>query len=337
MIFRHHPIFGLWHVPNLRAYVPHERGYYVVRTNRDGMRSSRDYAYGDWGGACRILLFGDSFTDGEGVSNDERFSDLLERELPGVEVLNFGLDGSGLDQQVLIYEEMLDRFGGDLVLFCPLVENIRRLTLKFWPVLDRTSGERILVPKPYFTLEGGALTLHQVPVPRTRLELSEVPDDMRHVVDADGQGRPWRALVSRLLAPVKPALARVIGYQPFPQYESPHHPEWRLTAALLARVLEKAGERPVVIAPLPLFYHIEAWSRPTYLERYREFARAHPHVHVLDLLPDFHALSPAQRRRCRYSGDVHYTALGHAVVARGLQAQLCRLGLIQRHPVEEVA
>ena len=44
----------------------------------------------------RVLVFGDSFTAGDGVSNGSRYSDVLETLLPPpTEVHNFGLPGSG--------------------------------------------------------------------------------------------------------------------------------------------------------------------------------------------------------------------------------------------------
>ena len=337
MIFQYHSRFGQWHVPNLRAYVPHERGYYVVRTNRDGLRSSRDYAPAGSGAALRVLLFGDSFTAGEGVHNEERFSDRLERQWDGVEVINFGLDGSGIDQHWLIFEEMGDRFGGDLILLCPLVENIRRTTVSYWPVIDRMTGKTILVPKPYFTLEAGRLRLHHVPVPRARRSPDQAPPELQSMVASSRNASSWGRRLSRVLTPLKPFLARAGRYQPFPQYDSSDTPAWHLTRALLARVIEKAGTRPVVLAPLPLFYYIEEWSPPTYLARYREVAEAHPQVHLIDLLPYFHALPQDQRRACRFRDDIHYTPLGHSVVARGLATEFARLGLMQPRVAELVS
>jgi hypothetical protein len=134
---------------------------------------------------------------------------------------------------------------------------------------------------------------------------------------------------------MKPAVIRLTGYQPYPQYTSTHHPAWRLTEALLARLVAKAQPRPVVIAPLPLSYWIEQRIRPVYLERFREFAQQHPQTFVVDLLPSFHALTPGERRRCHYTRDDHYSPLGHEVVARALAAELLRLGLIRRRTVQE--
>lgn len=318
MIFRHDERFGQWHVPRLRAYVPHESGYFIVRTNGEGMRDSRDHPARPAAGRTRILLFGDSFTAGEGVHNEERFSDLLERMLPGTEVLNFGLDGTGPDQQLLIFEEFSPRFGGDLILFCPGVENIRRAPLSHWPVMDRTTGQMLLIPKPYFTLENGLLCPHQLPVPRARLSLSDAPPALRQQLGLD---RDRSGLARRLAGRV----LRWSGHQPFPQYDSPESPAWLLVRALLRRLTEQAGSRKVVLAPLPIYHYVEGLTRPTYRERFKEFVRDHPQVAWVDLLPAFQALTPTQRRRCRFPKDVHYTPFAHSLVARALAQALAPL------------
>ena len=332
MVLRYHEVFGQWHVANLRAYVPHERGYFVVKTNRDGMRSNRDHDYENASGRARVLVFGDSFTAGEGVNNEERFSDRLEALLGNAQVLNFGLDGSGTDQQALILERLGGKFERDLILFCPLVENIRRIACRYWPAVDRASGQTVLVPKPYFVFEDGRLALHHVPVPKERPAAAESPQAAKAGALS---GRLFGKSALELLGPLQPWVARWKGYQPFPQYDSPESPEWRLTVALLERVVELSGGCPVVVAPLPMFYQIEGISPATYVQRYREFADQHPEVHLIDVLPRFLRLPAATRRRCRYAHDVHYTPLGHELVAHALNDELRRRRLlsIQAIPV----
>ena len=87
----YHPVVGLWYVPNLRVRIPHEGGSYALATNSVGMRANREYSRSSERSAVRILLLGDSFSAGDGVNNEDRFSDVLERQHPGLEVLNFGL------------------------------------------------------------------------------------------------------------------------------------------------------------------------------------------------------------------------------------------------------
>src|ERR1035441_4062657 len=102
-IFQYHPVIGYHYIPALRARVLHEVGGYMVRTNATGFRSRHEFLEVKHPGAKRILLFGDSFTAGDGVSNNNRYSDLLETLVPGLEVFNYGIPGTGTDQQYLAY------------------------------------------------------------------------------------------------------------------------------------------------------------------------------------------------------------------------------------------
>src|SRR5262245_32188993 len=94
--FRYDPDVGFTFLPNLKIRVPHETGGYLVRTNSLGFRDHRNPTVST-NGQRRVFIFGDSFTAGDGVSNGKRFSDELERFLPGVEFYNFGLPGTGTD------------------------------------------------------------------------------------------------------------------------------------------------------------------------------------------------------------------------------------------------
>ena len=329
MVLRYHEQFGHWYVPNLRAYVPHERGYFVVTTNSLGMRSSRNYSPQAPAGVTRLLLFGDSYTAGEGVNNDERFSDRLESLVEGLEVLNFGLNGSGPEQQWLVFDQLADAFGGGLIVWCPQVENIRRVTLQWWPALDRETGRLLAVPKPYGVVRDGRFEVQGVPVSRQRLRFEDAPEAFRSQFQLDGSSRSFRAEVAaRLPERVKPIVQRLTRYQPYPQYDDNQTPEWQAIRAIAIRFLQRAQGRAVVIAPLPNFYYIEGRSQPTYLTRYQELARECPALHLIDVLPHFRALAPSGRRACRYPHDVHYTPLGHAVAARALVTELRAHGLL---------
>ena len=99
----------------------HESGGYLVRVNDQGFRSEHEFVREKTPGTRRVLLFGDSFTAGDGVRNRDRYGDVLEELIPGLEVYNFGLPGSGTDQQYLIFREWADRFEHDLVIVAVLV------------------------------------------------------------------------------------------------------------------------------------------------------------------------------------------------------------------------
>ena len=104
-IFKYDPIIGYRYIPGLRARIPHEGGGYLFQVNSSGFRCRHDFTPRKKEGKRRILLFGDSFTAGDGVSDGKRFGDILEELIPDLEVYNFGLPGSGTDQQYLAYRE----------------------------------------------------------------------------------------------------------------------------------------------------------------------------------------------------------------------------------------
>lgn len=51
----------------------------------------------------RILVLGDSFTFAEGVSYGQRFTEVVEQVAPELELLNTGVPGMGLDEELLFY------------------------------------------------------------------------------------------------------------------------------------------------------------------------------------------------------------------------------------------
>src|SRR5688572_1714497 len=103
MLVRYHPEIGHLYVPNLRARIPNENGGYYVRTNSLGFRSDLELTPTK-NGRPRILFLGDSVTAADGCDNEERFAELVGQSL-GAQVYNFGLSGSGTDQQLLIYRK----------------------------------------------------------------------------------------------------------------------------------------------------------------------------------------------------------------------------------------
>ncbi len=63
----------------------------------------------------RIAFIGDSFVWGYDVEQRERFTDLLQAQLPQWDVLNFGVSGYGLDQTFLLLQDIFDEYQPDVV------------------------------------------------------------------------------------------------------------------------------------------------------------------------------------------------------------------------------
>jgi hypothetical protein len=314
-LFEYHPVFGYRFIPSLRVRVPHEGGGYLVRVNASGFRCEHEFAPQKAPDTFRVLLFGDSYTAGDGVSARDRYGDVVEKLLPGVEVFNFGLPGSGTDQQYLIYRELAGGIEHDLVVIAAQVENIRRVAARF-RVYEGPGGKEMVLAKPYFSLDGaGALRLHHVPVPREPLRPEDLPADEAQHVDRGGGMVLLRQVVHRLgLTELAQAVTR---YQPLPAYDRADHPDWRLMRAILSRWAGEA-HAPVVVMPVPIYQYVEETaSAAAYQERFRELG-AELGVAVHDPLPDFHRVPKSERRQFRFERDVHPTAAGHRVLAESL-------------------
>lgn len=100
-------------------------GAYTVRDriNSLGLRDV-ERTFANPSGIGRILLLGDSFTFGQGVSMEESFARRMEKQLGGVEVINAGVPGYGLDQEYLLYKDRAHKFGADLVILVFFINDL---------------------------------------------------------------------------------------------------------------------------------------------------------------------------------------------------------------------
>jgi len=315
-LFEYQPDWGYRFVPGIKARVEHEGGGYLLRTNDAGFRCRHDLVRDKKPGVFRVLLFGDSYTAGDGVSDKHRYGDLLEARLPRLEVLNFGLSGSAPDQQYLIYRQLAAGLEHDLVLIGVLVENIRRIASRFRPYQD-AEGRPLVLAKPYFSLEpDGGLRLHQVPVPRHPMDESALGREDRARVDRGGR-LPWlRQVVGRAGPRVKDLAQRLTRYQPLPEYDRSDGPEWRLMKAILQKWISEVRV-PAVVCPIPLYHYVEGSASPrSYRARFRELEGRGAVVH--DPLDDLRRHSPEERRAFRFPSDCHLTPAGHRALAGSL-------------------
>jgi carbamoyltransferase len=320
-IFQYHPAVGYTFVPEVRARIPHETGGYLVRANRSGFRCDREFEPQRTPDTRRVLLFGDSFTAGDGVSNGQRYADKLESEVERLEVYNFGLPGSGTDQQYLAYREFAGGIEHDLLIIAVLVENIRRIVAAYREYRD-DAGNAVLYAKPYYTLEGNELILQNFPPDREPIPKEQFDRENGEQVDQGGRFIGLRKFVRS--AGLKELAQKVTRYQPVPEYNTPDDPAWRLMRAILERwIREHAG--PVLLVPLPLYQYVEETSRPdAYRQRFRELA-SDVGCELHDPLEDLLQYSPEERRGFRYEVDVHPTPQGHAAIAKSLAVAVRRL------------
>lgn len=311
-LMQYDPVLGYRFAPSLKLRIPHEGGGYLVKTNRDGFRCDHEVAPRK-SRAHRLLVFGDSYTAGDGVSNGKRYTDVLEAQLPGTEVLNFGLSGSGTDQQYLIFQQYAGKIDYDAVVISVLVENIQRNVVKERGWADR-AGEAIRVPKPWFELSpGDRLTLNGVPVPRPyKGDVSAAPQ-----VGMGSLRSGLRNLVNRLGPDFKDLCQRLTRFQPLPEYGSPSSDGWKLMRAILETWVSELRV-PAVIVVIPVYQYVEETaSYEDVRRRFDELAQSIdvPVYHVVD---DMLRHPATTRRQLRFRTDCHFTPVAHKLIGQAL-------------------
>lgn len=114
------PDLGVSLIPNMK--VTHSRGCFTgeVETNRWGFRD-RDRILEKPQGVFRIALIGDSVVEGVHVNPEQVMNIQMEKLLQqqsqrNVEVMDFGIEGIGTTQELILYQERIRQFHPDLVL-----------------------------------------------------------------------------------------------------------------------------------------------------------------------------------------------------------------------------
>lgn len=119
-----HPVLGWVSSPSIPG------------VNPQGYRDPRAYAarsrVGD--GTRRVLVLGDSFVWGVGVSASETIPRLLEAELgPGFEAASVAVPGWGIDQMYLAYRQLVERLDPEQVILVFIDDDVDRVLEAYRP------------------------------------------------------------------------------------------------------------------------------------------------------------------------------------------------------------
>lgn len=314
----HHPIFGYRYIPNARMVLDKPGGgRYRIAINADGIRADREYSRTRRDAAYRIIVLGDSMAAGQFLPNELRFSEILERRCASLEVINLALEGSGTDQQILIYEHLGRAFEHDAVVLLPFLQNIRRNMVEARDAIDPRTRMLTLRPKPRYELVQGELVLRNVPVPTevraTQMSNSEAGNPAVHAI---------KSRIARLpgINGVRKAVQSLVPWEPFPEYRNPDGREWQLMRALICRLKMLADARPVIVAPTFYANYVRLRMARHYWSRF-DALRTIDGVYPVDLLPAFRFGSIDESVSCfQEPFDMHFSALGHVILADALAA-----------------
>ena len=125
------PVMGRSYCPETKGYLTENKVKMHIEVNADGLLG-KAYPVNRFSGKYRIALLGDSFTSGEAVNPESKFAGVWEKNLSnkiptGVEVINFGVGGTGTWQQLQMWHIKARKYKPDLTIlafcWCNDIEN----------------------------------------------------------------------------------------------------------------------------------------------------------------------------------------------------------------------
>lgn len=282
---------------------------YFIVTDANGFRNSPK----NKAGKKTILLLGDSFTAGDGVPNEERFSDLLEKLLDCT-IINLGVSGFGVDQQILAYEALAEQIPHDGVLLTPHLDDWARNRMQTREGFDKSTGQATLIPKPYFELSNGQLIVKNIPVPLERLETEQVPEEAYPNIAKRAKNYLERRILKRHL---------------HPELSDASSEEWKLMDSLLQRLREKVGDRPLLVAPFPFYDSVTYAEEPHFLSVLNKHASEK--VKIVDLVRPLNQVYAEAQEAWFLPLCGHFTPKAHDLIAATLSpAMQDFFGIIER-------
>jgi GDSL-like Lipase/Acylhydrolase len=141
-----------WRMRPNHSFEWFQGGVHTYTSNSQGFRTASNFDAHD--SRLKIAFVGDSFVFGTGVSDDETFPALVERDAPNRVSWNFGMPGFGVDQVWLSTRYQALPLKPDLVVVGLINADFERSEIPF----RRTEG----FEKPTFKLVNGQLTLRSV-------------------------------------------------------------------------------------------------------------------------------------------------------------------------------
>ncbi len=271
-----------------------------LTTNSRRLRGTRELDTAKTPGVQRIAVFGDSFTYGLGMADGETFCARLEAALAPIEVLNFGVNGYGTDQQYLYWSWEGARYQPDIVLLASFVPDFQRNAF-------RVRG----APKPRFVLDGAELRLDNVPVATPQEFVREHAEACRsasRVLDLFGWA--WRERVQNT-------------------DETAFQRGAELTRGILGRFNAEVRATGALFACVVIPHH-DFRRHPDHqrIERVLEQSAMEADFPLLNLTEPYQTLEASDPARPLYGSNGHWNAAGHAEAAERIQDFLRASGLL---------
>lgn len=368
LLCEHDPLLGWRKVPNAEARYTTTEYDVEVKINSRGLRGP-ELGYEKTEGVYRVLVLGDSFTEGYTVDAETVFVEVMGRELNEVserrvEAINGGTGGYSTDQELLFYRSEGQKYEPDLVLLMFVGND---------PWFN-AQGSYPRAAKPLFRPEDGRLVLTNTPLPEPpppdETPVKQAPKTgLNRIKSAIAQrsalyqfardrvkGTHWlhsAAIRVGLVDPLEEGSLRIEMPDEWLVYRKQMLPEvraaWDLTEAILRTLrddVEEAGAELLVVNIPPAFdlnskrwgdtirtYGVSdvEWSPSTVTQELIRLCRNND-IELLDLTDDFAAGVEAGRDRSDpfyFRFDGHWTANGHVFAGEVLARYVAETRLEQ--------
>jgi len=308
------PIWGVWHEPHSRY--DHVRKCYraVYTANSHGMRDQeRDID----SRAKRIVVLGDSFTEGFGLKNEQRWTNMLE-ETTGIAHMNFGNAGIfGPTQYMLLYKNFAKKFEHDGIIIGLFPGND---FLDDSPKFGRSAfGHRY---RPYLAESSTGYNLYYF----NKSELGDAPERQKRKSFSRGTRQIFRNfthsvnVIEYVIGLVRQwSGAKIHGRKfifNYSGYTDYNESDWKRFSYIFKELRKSAGKRPILIVliPRPGDFHYMRQGKTLKLQRdLRKLISQYSNTSMIDLLPIL--AKPEDWTRYYQICDGHWTPLANKLAA----------------------
>ena len=330
---------GHSYTPNLKARLIDNNGGYYIKTNSSGFRSNIEFKKRKE--KKRILFFGDSNTAADGVSNEDRYSDLLG-EYFDAEIFNYAISGTGTDQQYLIWEKYARDVQADLIIIGTLVENIERNKVQFRETIDYFTKKKTLTSKPYFNIVNGNLKLENFPIKKFDGNFSLINKDkvqwsipldkelLYRTINFLRNNQFFQNISEKHESKSEFIRSFLIKnfYQPHKDYKKKKSNGYQLMKKIIEKFIYSIKDTPIILMPIPTYHYYFDEAKPIYQDFFKSFENKEKKIFVIDLLDDLKKLNRNEKKLLPLKDDkAHFSKHGHEVIAKHLKDKIEILNL----------
>lgn len=292
---RYDPELGWVSLPNVDSPNHYGAGR-DLHTNSRGFRGRAETVDPIPSGQHRVICSGDSFTLGWGVADDDAWCAVLGKAFPGLETVNMGQGGYGVDQAYLWYRRDGMSLEHDLHIFAYTVMDFERMLHR------RFEG----YGKPVLALQGDSLVVTNVPAPQ-RGAAWRMGERVTTAVRATRLAEFMNRLVKTRASSASETAARDSA-------------AFDVAAAVVRQLaaIHRRRASTLILVHLPVQGDYYMTTSDVFLRRMSVVAAAEG-VSFVDLVAPFRAMPRDSVNGQFLLGDSHYASAGNRWVARQLE------------------